>query len=169
MTVTDTIAEALPPRPSSTAYENVSVPENPNSGVYRRLPSPATATTPWAACVNDAMPSASPSGSLSLVRTDTSIGVSCTVCALSATATGGRLGGLIGKAWFDTSLTSGLATHITRASAADVTQPAWATMLRMPSADALGDSTIGNVVPPFVERSIRTDSNAPKLLVQLMD
>src|SRR5207253_1819375 len=88
-TVTFTLADAVPPKPSEIEYWNESLPEKPAAGVYVHSPKPAHETVPCAAAGEGVVTvRGSRSGSESFVSTLTAPGVSTWVTSASSCATG---------------------------------------------------------------------------------
>ncbi len=85
VTVTVTVAEAVPPVGSTTVYRNVSVPENPAAGTYVTVPAPVVLTVPCAAVPTAVTRRLVPE---SLPVTATATGLPAVVVAVSSTAFG---------------------------------------------------------------------------------
>src|SRR6185503_16985019 len=93
VTVTVTVAEAVPPLPSLMVYGMVVVPLKLVDGLKTRLVPPTMITVPLVV-VASMMISGSPSRSLSLASGTMVTGTSSGVVVLSSTATGGSLTGV---------------------------------------------------------------------------
>ena len=83
-----TVAVAVAPCPSVIVYIKISVPVNPLSAVYAKVPSACNHATPSKGSVNDATSSVPPSGSLSLTSTLATTALFASVIARSSTARG---------------------------------------------------------------------------------